>query len=55
MKPSKLGRHLQSKHPDLAKKSVEYFQRIRESMQKQISSLAFKKKIHVSGLRDSKL
>lgn len=39
MKPSKLNRHLQSKHPDLAKKPVEYFQRKRDDMKKQISSL----------------
>ena len=35
MKPSKLERHLQSKHPDLTKKSLEYFQRMHEGMKKQ--------------------
>lgn len=39
MKPSKLERHLQSKHPDLAKKPLEYFQRMRENMQKQVGAL----------------
>ena len=37
MKPSKLERHLQSKHPDLAKKPLEYFQRMHEDMKKQKS------------------
>ncbi|XP_076245400.1 zinc finger MYM-type protein 6-like [Calliopsis andreniformis] len=39
MKPSKLGRHLQSKHLDLAKKSLEYFQKMRENAQKQVIAL----------------
>ena len=37
MKPSKLERHLQSKHPDLAKKPLEYFHRMHEGMKKQKS------------------
>ena len=32
IKPSKLERPLQSKHPDLAKKPLEYFQRMHEGM-----------------------
>ena len=39
MKPSKLEGHLQSKHPDLAKKPLEYFQRMLENMQKQLGAL----------------
>ena len=39
MKPSKLERHLQSKHPDLAEKPLEYFQRMHEGMKKQIGAL----------------
>ena len=37
MKPLKLVKHLQSKHPDLAKKPLEYFQRMHEGMKKQKS------------------
>ena len=37
MKPLKLIKHLQSKHPDLAKKPLEYFQRMHEGMKKQKS------------------
>ena len=39
MKPSKLERHLQSKHLDLANKPLEYFQRMREEVQKQVDAL----------------
>lgn len=39
MKPLKLKRHLQSKHPDFAKKPLEYFQRMCENMQKQVTAL----------------
>ena len=39
MKPSKHKRHLQSKHSDLANKPLEYFQRMREAMQKQVGAL----------------
>ena len=39
MKRSKLERHLQSKHPDIAKKPREHFQRMREDMQKQVCAL----------------
>ncbi|KAG8136435.1 hypothetical protein E2320_005015 [Naja naja] len=39
MKPSKLRRHLQTKHPDLANKPLEYFQRMHENMQKQVIAL----------------
>ena len=35
MKPLKLEKYLQSKHPDLAKKPLEYFQRMHEGMKKQ--------------------
>ncbi|XP_026546538.1 SCAN domain-containing protein 3-like isoform X1 [Notechis scutatus] len=38
MKPSKLKRHLQSIHPDLAYKSLEYFQIMHENMQKQVTA-----------------
>lgn len=43
MKPSKLERHLQSKHKDLVSKPIEYFERIRGDMQKQ--EVAMKKMI----------
>lgn len=39
LKPSKLERHLNSKHPDLAKKPLEYFKRMHENMQKQVIAL----------------
>lgn len=39
MKPSKLDRHLQSKHKDLAKKPLEYFERMRGDMQRQVISM----------------
>uniref|UniRef100_A0A8C6V644 Uncharacterized protein n=1 Tax=Naja naja TaxID=35670 RepID=A0A8C6V644_NAJNA len=39
MKPLKLKKHFQSKHPDLAKKPLEYFQRMYENMQKQVIPL----------------
>ena len=35
----KLERQLQSKHPDLAKKPFDYFQRMRDNMQKQVGAL----------------
>lgn len=39
MKPLTLERHLQSKHPKLAKKPLYYFKRIREDMQQQVGAL----------------
>ena len=39
MKPSKLERHVQSKHPDLAKKPHLYFQIVREDMHEHVSAL----------------
>ena len=35
LKPSKLQRHLDSKHPEVARKPKEYFERKRKSLQKQ--------------------
>ena len=39
LKPSKLERRLQSKHPKLAKKRLDYFERMREDIQKQAGAL----------------
>ena len=39
MKLSKLERHMQSKHPNLAKKPFDYFERMWEDMQKQAGAL----------------
>lgn len=36
MKSSKLERHFQSKHKNLANKPVEYFERMRDDMRKQV-------------------
>jgi len=38
-KPSKLERQLQSKHKDLAKKPLEYFERMRGDMEKQVIAM----------------
>lgn len=39
MKPSKLERHFQSKHKNLANKPIEYFERIRNDMRKQVITM----------------
>lgn len=39
MKPSKLERHFQSKHKDLANKPIEYFERMRDDMRKQVITM----------------
>ncbi|XP_060868539.1 SCAN domain-containing protein 3-like [Metopolophium dirhodum] len=39
MKPSKLERHFQSKHKNLANKPIEYFERMRDDMRKQVITM----------------
>ncbi|XP_022183319.1 zinc finger MYM-type protein 6-like [Myzus persicae] len=39
MKPSKLERHFQSKHKNLANKPIEYFERMRNDMRKQVITM----------------
>ena len=48
MKPSKLSRHLQTSHPDLAEKPIEFFQRLREGMSKQKDAILQLKDVNKS-------
>ena len=53
MKPSKLMRHFRTKHPDLSKKPIEFFQRKRDELKKQQTQFVKRSKLNSAALRAS--
>jgi len=52
MRPSKLYKNLQTKHKDLVKKLLEYFERMCKNLQKQVISI---KKMKIEGQSSLKI